>query len=120
MFASEENSSEVGVENTLPAIEGHLVDQSAHINARIGEDAIWRTKLFVDESERPHHLRFVADITRQPYRSACTSGARRGGGFYCAILVEDGNPVTTLGAKQRGGSADTTAAAGNDDEPIGC
>jgi hypothetical protein len=67
-------------------------------------------------------LRLVADVTSKSNCSGRTHGARRFGSLQCAvaILVQDGNPITTLGAKQGGGSADTTAAAGNDDEPIGC
>jgi hypothetical protein len=122
VFAGKENSREVGVEHTLPAFEGHLVDQSSNIDARIGEDAVRCSELLMNEGERSRHLRFVADITRQPYRPACTRIARCGSGFYCtfSIPVEDRNAVTAPSAKQGGGSADTTAAAGNDDEPIGC
>lgn len=122
MFAGEENSGEVGVENTLPAFEGHLVDQSAHINAGIGEDAIRCAELLMNERERSRHLCFVADITSQTQCAACSLSARHLSGFFCAlaVLVQDGNPVTAPGAKQCGRAADTTAAAGNDDEPIGC
>jgi hypothetical protein len=34
------------------------------------------------------------------------------------MVVQDGHPVTTAGAKQRDRPANTTAAAGYDDEPI--
>ena len=51
MFAGKENAGEIDVKNALPLFERHLVDESTHIDARIGEDAVRRAELLFRKRE---------------------------------------------------------------------
>src|SRR5258708_14415590 len=115
MVAGKENAGEIGIQDALPLFEGHLVDESPHIDAGIGEDAVRRAELLFRKREGFDDLRLVADVTGQAYRSARTLHARRISSFFCrlAILVQNGYTIPTPGAKQRGRPADTPAAPGH-------
>lgn len=119
MFASEKNACQIGIDNTLPAFEWHFMNQSTHIDARVGEYAIRCTELFMDHGKGALHLAFVAHITGYAGRCARALSPRslRSLLSAVAILIENRDPVTAPGAKQSGGAADTTTASGNDDEP---
>src|SRR5271154_3570528 len=120
MFAGEENARQVGVQNALPEFQRHLMDESADIDARVGEDAVRRAELLLNEREGLRYLGFVRDVASQADRSACTLASRRIGSPFCAltVLIQNGNAVTTLGAQQRGGTTNTAATTGDNDEPI--
>ena len=98
MFAGEENAGQVGVQNLLPELQRHFMDEPADIDASVGKDAVRRPELFMNQRESLRYLGFVGDVTSQADSSARTFSSCCIGGLPGAltVLIQNGDVVTTL------------------------